>query len=84
MFPSISINNAVHVQWADVSPGGLRRRRLRSARHRHRIPWFQQIWNKYMPQPNNFNTGDAHNVEGFQGQVSLPENTEVPGGPHRP
>jgi len=31
-----------------------------------------QIWNKYMPEPNNFNTGDAHNVEGFQGQVSLP------------
>src|SRR5450432_735099 len=31
-----------------------------------------QIWNKFMPEPNNFNTGDAHNVEGFQGQVSLP------------
>ena len=31
-----------------------------------------QIWNKYMPEPNNFNTGDAHNVEGFQGQASLP------------
>src|ERR1017187_1804498 len=31
-----------------------------------------QLWNKFMPQPNNFNTGDAHNVEGFQGQVSLP------------
>jgi hypothetical protein len=31
-----------------------------------------QIWNKFMPEPNNFNTGDAHNVAGFQGQVSLP------------
>jgi hypothetical protein len=35
-----------------------------------------QIWNKYMPEPNNFNTGDAHNVEGFQGQVSLPETSK--------
>ena len=35
-----------------------------------------QIWNKLMPEPNNFNTGDAHNVEGFQGQVSLPETTK--------
>ena len=35
-----------------------------------------QLWNKYMPEPNNFNTGDAHNVEGFQGQVSLPETTK--------
>ena len=25
-----------------------------------------------MPEPNSFNVGDAHNVEGFQGQVSLP------------
>lgn len=31
-----------------------------------------QLWNKYMPEPNNTNLGDAHNVEGFQGQVSLP------------
>ncbi len=29
-----------------------------------------------MPEPNNFNTGDAHNVEGFQGQVSLPETSK--------
>ncbi len=36
----------------------------------------QQIWTKQMPEPNNFNTGDAHNVEGFQGQVSLPETTK--------
>ena len=35
-----------------------------------------QIWNKFMPEPNNLNTGDAHNVEGFQGQVSLPETTK--------
>jgi len=35
----------------------------------------QQLWSKYEPAPNNFNTGDAHNVEGFQGQVSLPEKT---------
>ena len=35
-----------------------------------------QLWNKFMPEPNNFNTGDAHNVEGFQGQVSLPEKTK--------
>jgi len=35
-----------------------------------------QLWNQFMPQPNNFNTGDAHNVEGFQGQVSLPETTK--------
>jgi len=35
-----------------------------------------QIWNKFMPEPNNLNTGDAHNVEGFQGQVSLPETSK--------
>jgi hypothetical protein len=35
-----------------------------------------QLWNKYMPEPNSFNTGDAHNVEGFQGTVSLPETTK--------
>ena len=35
-----------------------------------------QIWNKYMPAANNTNLGDAHNVEGFQGQVSLPEKTK--------
>jgi hypothetical protein len=35
-----------------------------------------QLWDKYMPEPNNFNTGDAHNVEGFQGQVSLPETSK--------
>jgi hypothetical protein len=34
------------------------------------------IWNTQMPLPNNFNTGDAHNVAGFQGQVSLPETTK--------
>jgi hypothetical protein len=39
-------------------------------------PEISQIWNKFMPEPNNFNTGDAHNVEGFQGQVSLPEKTK--------
>ena len=32
----------------------------------------QQLWTQYMPQPNNFNVGDSHNTEGFQGQVSLP------------
>ena len=25
-----------------------------------------------MPEPNNTNAGDGHNIEGFQGQVSLP------------
>jgi hypothetical protein len=35
-----------------------------------------QIWNKQMPEPNNFNTSDSHNVAGFQGQVSLPEKTK--------
>ncbi len=35
-----------------------------------------QLWNKYMPLPNNTNTGDAHNVEGYQGQVALPETTK--------
>ena len=35
-----------------------------------------QLWNKYEPAPNNTNTGDAHNVEGFMGQVSLPEKTK--------
>ena len=30
------------------------------------------LWNKYMPLPNNFNTGDGHNIEGFQGIVALP------------
>lgn len=32
----------------------------------------QTLWNQYMPEPNNFNAGDAHNIAGFQGQVSLP------------
>ena len=35
-----------------------------------------QLWNKFMPEPNSFNTGDAHNVSGFQGQVSLPQTTK--------
>ncbi len=35
-------------------------------------PLVQSLWTKFEPEPNNFNTGDAHNVEGFQGQVSLP------------
>ncbi len=35
-----------------------------------------QLWNKYMPMPNNTNLGDGHNVEGFQGQVSLPETSK--------
>jgi hypothetical protein len=35
-----------------------------------------KIWNTQMPLPNNTNTGDAHNVEGFMGQVSLPETTK--------
>ncbi|MGA3203797.1 MAG: carboxypeptidase-like regulatory domain-containing protein [Bryobacteraceae bacterium] len=33
------------------------------------------LWSKYMPLPNNFNTGDGANVEGFQGVASLPEKT---------
>jgi hypothetical protein len=39
-------------------------------------PVVAQLWNKYMPEPNNFNAGDAHNVEGFQGQVPLPEKSK--------
>jgi hypothetical protein len=39
-------------------------------------PMVAQLWNKFMPEPNNFNLGDAHNVEGFQGQVSLPETSK--------
>jgi hypothetical protein len=35
-----------------------------------------QLWNKFMPEANNTNLGDAHNTEGFQGQVSLPEKTK--------
>jgi len=35
-----------------------------------------KIWNTQMPMPNNLNVGDAHNVEGFQGLVSLPETTK--------
>ncbi len=35
-------------------------------------PTVQTLWTKFMPEPNSFNVGDAHNVEGFQGQVSLP------------
>ena len=35
-------------------------------------PLIQQLWTKYMPEPNSLNAGDAHNIEGFQGQVSLP------------
>ena len=30
------------------------------------------LWSKYMPEPNSTNAGDGHNIEGFQGQVSLP------------
>ncbi len=35
-----------------------------------------QLWSKYMPEPNNLSTGDGHNIEGFQGQVSLPETSK--------
>lgn len=35
-----------------------------------------QLWSKFMPEPNNLNLGDAHNVEGFLGQVSLPETSK--------
>jgi hypothetical protein len=35
-----------------------------------------QLWNKFMPLPNNFNEGDGHNVEGYQGQASLPQTTK--------
>jgi hypothetical protein len=35
-----------------------------------------QIWNKFMPEPNNLNTGDGHNVEGFQGIASLPQTSK--------
>ena len=35
-------------------------------------PLVQQLWTKYMPASNNLNVGDAHNIAGFQGQVSLP------------
>ncbi|HEY3835753.1 MAG TPA: carboxypeptidase regulatory-like domain-containing protein, partial [Bryobacteraceae bacterium] len=36
-----------------------------------------QIWNKFMPLPNNTNLGDGNNVEGFQGQALLPERTKA-------
>jgi hypothetical protein len=36
----------------------------------------QQLWTKYEPEHNNLNAGDAHNIQGFQGQVSLPEKTK--------
>ena len=39
-------------------------------------PVVSQLWSKYMPEPNNFNLGDAHNIEGFQGQASLPETSK--------
>ena len=39
-------------------------------------PLIAQLWNKYMPLPNNLNAGDGHNVEGYQGQASLPEKTK--------
>ncbi|HZS54699.1 MAG TPA: carboxypeptidase-like regulatory domain-containing protein [Bryobacteraceae bacterium] len=35
-------------------------------------PVVQTLWKQYMPEPNNTNVGDAHNIAGFQGQVSLP------------
>ena len=35
-----------------------------------------QLWNKYMPEPNNNNLGDSKTVAGFQGQVPLPEKTK--------
>jgi hypothetical protein len=38
--------------------------------------YVSKIWNSEMPLPNNTNTGDAHNVEGFQGQVSLPQTSK--------
>jgi hypothetical protein len=34
------------------------------------------LWNKFMPLPNNTNVGDGNNIEGFQGQASLPETTK--------
>ena len=35
-----------------------------------------QLWNKFMPLPNNNNLGDHFNVGGYQGQASLPEKTK--------
>ena len=35
-------------------------------------PVVKQLWNTFEPQPNSFNVGDGHNIQGFQGQVSLP------------
>jgi hypothetical protein len=35
-----------------------------------------QIWSKYMPLPNNTNTGDGANTEGYQGQTALPEKSK--------
>lgn len=36
-----------------------------------------QIWNKFMPLPNNLNLGDGHNVEGFQGIAALPQTSKL-------
>jgi hypothetical protein len=40
-------------------------------------PIVAQIWNKFMPLPNNTNTGDGNNIEGFQGQVGLPQKSKA-------
>lgn len=38
-------------------------------------PDVSQIWNTYMPEPNDFNAGDRLNTFGFQAPLSLPLTT---------
>jgi hypothetical protein len=35
-------------------------------------PIVSQIWNKYMPQPNDFTAGDKVNTQGYLGQLPIP------------
>jgi Carboxypeptidase regulatory-like domain len=35
-------------------------------------PTIQNLWSKYMPEPNDLGFGDAHNTQGFKGTVLTP------------
>ena len=35
-------------------------------------PTIQNLWSKYMPEPNDLNAGDGHNTQGFKGTVVTP------------
>ena len=39
-------------------------------------PVVSQIWNKYMPMPNDPNSGDRYNTQGYFTTVALPQNSD--------